>query len=96
MQGPTARKTAHYAEQNAGQAMDLSNQSSGVDLSGATSKAMTGDWIGAGLALVGALGGWGVNRHFSKKRISQTMALAEEVAELPPEQARERLKSKKV
>jgi hypothetical protein len=91
IQAPRAEKIANAAEMQAANALDLSDEKSGVDVSGMANKAMTGDWAGLlGLAVTTALGaGYGYQQ---KRKATLNRRLAEEVADLDPCDARERLK----
>lgn len=95
LQSPTARKVSIYADQNAGESMDLSRESSSPDMSGFVNKAMTGDWVGlAGLAITSLIGaGYGYQQ---KKRTNQIREMAYTVAELPPEEATKHLNKHKI
>jgi hypothetical protein len=100
IQAPRAEKIANAAEIHAANSLDLSDEGSAHDLSGAASKALTGDWVGLGGLIVSALmGGYGYQQNRKAKktqRIADLNAqLADEVADLEPPIAREVLKSKR-
>ena len=86
MQGPTARKMAFYAQRNADEAIDLSNESSGVDLKPIVNGAISGNWLEVimGVATTAGLA-FGVQQ---KRKASRNFALAEEVRDLDPDTAR--------
>jgi hypothetical protein len=101
LQAKTARKMAFAAQTNADEAIDLSNESSGVDVSSVANKAITGDWVGLmGIIVSSLLGGGGllyqqkqIKKH--KQRADYNASLVDEVAELEPEVARKVAKAKK-
>jgi hypothetical protein len=100
MQAATARKTAFYAKQNADEAIDLSNESSGVNIAPIVKGALSGNWIEVimGLATTAGLA-FGAQQNRKAKRFQNVATcnanLVDEVAELEPVVARQVAKAKK-